>query len=308
MLIELFTLLSLSYFGYRYYQIFYLGNNNITKHSDRNFIIDRHGKIAYKLRQNENNTKLLFCFHGITVNADYFDKVIENLPEGYDVVSYDIYGHGWSSSINKQLTLDRLSEQALFVLSHVCSHKKYDSVTLLGCSLGAMILNNMKLSYNILLNRTRFNDSDHFSSLIENSKNILIAPAGIKMNLPNVINLINIWGLGEVILVLFGRDIMRDFCVSTFNDVNNIELNSLLFLDSHPGFLRSIFSIIRNIQKCNYDYTNLSNVDVIVSRSDNLTMINTQNFSSDANIISQENLGHAEILTNSIDTIHELLN
>jgi hypothetical protein len=301
------TLLSAAYVGFRFYQVFYEGNNNITKSENRKTIIDKYGKIAYKFRSKSSTSdKLVVCFHGLTVNANYFDNL--DATDEYDVLAFDLYGHGWSSSIDKELTLDRLSEQALILLVHICKEReneKYKNMTFIGCSFGAMVLNNLKLRYPLSFNSS--NDIVEIGDLIENSKNILVAPAGIKMNIPLAVNLINVWGVGEVLVSLFGRDIMKDFCVTNFNDKNNLELNSMLFLDSHPGFLKSVFSIVRNVQTCNYDYRNLINATVIVSKSDNLTLINTSNFSDTVNIINKDHLGHAELYSNSLDEILSIL-
>lgn len=298
------TLLSAVYVGYRFYQVFYEGNNNITKSENRKTIIDKYGKIAYKFRSKSSTSeKLVVCFHGLTVNADYFDNL--DATDEYDVLAFDLYGHGWSSSIDKELTLDRLSDEALTLLVYICKEReKYKNMTFIGCSFGAMVLNNLKLRYQLSLISS---DQEEIGDIIENSNNILVAPAGIKMNIPLAVNLINIWGLGEILVSLFGRDIMKDFCVTNFNDKNNLELNSMLFIDSHPGFLKSVFSIIRNVQRCNYDYRNLSNATVIVSKSDNLTMINTSNFGEDVNIINKDHLGHSELYSNSLDEILSLI-
>ncbi|WP_133648547.1 alpha/beta fold hydrolase [Paraburkholderia flava] len=73
--------------------------------------------------------------HPVGLDLTYWDNQIEALCDGYDVIAYDLPGHGRSAGRPEDWTLD----QAAVGLAEVVSGSAVTSVHLVGLSVGGMI-------------------------------------------------------------------------------------------------------------------------------------------------------------------------
>lgn len=277
------------------YLIFYSGNSNITKLKDRIILSTKYGNTAILIESPiKSNNAIIFGIHGLTNTANNFDKLKPKLIEkGYTFITYDIYGHGWSDSLkNKKNTIEILASQTSEVVNFITNKYKYNKIHFIGVSLGTMILDRY------LNNYCNLNYSD--------SKIILVSPSGMKMNIPFAAKLSYYYPIGEIITILYGRKFLKNFFKTCYSDPKNLELSTLNFIDSHPGYLKTILSIIRYMPKKNYSYKNIKNPLVLWSSNDSITLLRKELFTN-AKFIEKTGINHAEMMTNIDNDIIDFL-
>nr|WP_263326669.1 alpha/beta hydrolase [Neobacillus sp. Marseille-Q6967] len=110
----------------------------------------------------EGHGSPMVLLHGFCGGKGYWDHVIPGLAKNFRVIAVDLPGHGESSNIESNLTIDIIAEHVKIVVDHLNLQK----VTLFGHSLGGYITLAFAEKYSSQLNgfslihSTAFSDSE----------------------------------------------------------------------------------------------------------------------------------------------------
>ena len=110
----------------------------------------------------EGKGKGIVLLHGFCGSKDYWGKVIPALSEQYRVIAPDLPGHGNSSSIESNDTIDKIADH----IKEIVDELKVQDVTLFGHSLGGYVALAFAEKYSerleafSLIHSTAFPDSD----------------------------------------------------------------------------------------------------------------------------------------------------
>ena len=85
----------------------------------------------------------LILIHGLGLSHHTWDQYIERLAEDYDVITYDLYGHGDSAMPPRKPDLTLFSEQVISLMDHLAIEK----AVMIGFSLGGMINRRIALDH-----------------------------------------------------------------------------------------------------------------------------------------------------------------
>jgi len=83
----------------------------------------------------EGKGEAIVLLHGFCGSSEYWDKIIPDLTRSYRVIAPDLPGHGKSTPINDEYSIDDLADQIMGLLNEL----KIEKVTLFGHSLGGYI-------------------------------------------------------------------------------------------------------------------------------------------------------------------------
>ena len=248
--------LSLTFIAYLFYKVkktLYSGNYNFTKPKNRSIINTENSQTAVIYSKNTNTDTLIFTIHGFSSNANYYDPLVNHFKNQYSILSYDLYGHGWSPSSNKNCKIQLFTNQAINILNQY--RDNYKKISIISSSMGTMIHEHLISCYPEI-----------------SCKNIFITPSGLGIDVPIRVKLCYYFPLGEIIISLFGRELLINLYKKCYNNKDNIELNNIIFIDIHKGFLKTLLSINRNIPKSNYSYKNIPSDSLVIwSSRDNVT-------------------------------------
>ena len=89
-------------------------------------------KLNYKL---EGNGKTLVFIHGLSDNLDYWQPLTSLLKNHYQILRYDLRGHGLSEPGNENITMDTYVED----LHNLLNELELSEINLVGLSLGSAI-------------------------------------------------------------------------------------------------------------------------------------------------------------------------
>ncbi|KAJ3063693.1 hypothetical protein HDU98_000501 [Podochytrium sp. JEL0797] len=147
------------------------------------------GRTHYFLRGPVDGRRIVMV-HGINVTGNVFPQFIDELVrQGYRVLSYDLYGMGYSSAPGLKYDSATYTTQLKDLLDHV----QWEKPLLLGFSLGGGIATEFALK---------------FPESVD--KLVLVAPAGLKHRLPVVSKLFVVPFLGEILFYLLGRRFLSE--------------------------------------------------------------------------------------------------
>ncbi|KAJ3203878.1 hypothetical protein HDU83_009963 [Entophlyctis luteolus] len=136
-----------------------------------------------------NDGRKIVLVHGINVTGNAFPEFIERLTAlGFLVLSYDLYGMGYSGSPGTKYDEESYTLQLVELLKHVGWS---EPVVVLGFSLGGGIA-------------TCF--ADKYPEYVE--KLVLIAPAGLKHNMPMLARIFDVPYVGETLFYLLGMQVL----------------------------------------------------------------------------------------------------
>jgi pimeloyl-ACP methyl ester carboxylesterase len=176
--------------------------------------------------------KPVVLIHGFSVPNFIWDPTFAALAEaGFRVVRYDLYGRGWSS--RPKVRYDR----ALFVrqLAELMDAVGFADSSLVSLSMGGVIAAEFAYRFPRRVSKLAFVD-----------------PAGFDLDLPLVIRLLNVPGLGELMLGVmdrFGRGTMLDSMLADFYQPSPEAIASFssryLKQMEYRGFKRAILSSLR---------------------------------------------------------------
>lgn len=96
--------------------------------------------LNYKL---EGNGKTLVFIHGLSDNLNYWQPLVEHLKNDYQILRYDLRGHGLSEEGYDDITMDVYLEDLLYLLDEL----NLKMVTLAGLSLGGAIALNFAIKH-----------------------------------------------------------------------------------------------------------------------------------------------------------------
>ena len=108
------------------------------------------GATCYEIYGDKDKPTLIFI-HGLGLNKRTWDDYVAGFCDDYQVVLYDLCGHGETELPQKTPSLRVLSDQ----LYELCCYLKLDKVHLIGFSLGGMINRRFAMDY-----------PDHVASLV----------------------------------------------------------------------------------------------------------------------------------------------
>lgn len=97
-------------------------------------------KVNYK-REGCGNT--IIFIHGLSDNLNYWNNLTDSLCDDFEVISYDLRGHGMTSLGDKNLTSDLLVND----LNNLISSLNIKTATLIGFSLGGHVALKYALKY-----------------------------------------------------------------------------------------------------------------------------------------------------------------
>jgi esterase/lipase len=283
MISNLLALLFLIYIGYRVFEIFFSGNNNITQPKSREIIKinNNYTAVIYKIPPiNLSKNILIFTIHGFSSNAEFFDSISKKfISKGYSFLGYDLYGHGWSPASKHNCDIELFTKQAYSVLDKY--RHNYDKIIILSSSMGTMIHANLIQKYPEL-----------------SDKNIFVTPSGLGVNLSLKSKICNYPIIGEIMVSLFGRDILISLFNKCYHNKSDAKFDNLIFIDIHRGFLKTLLSINRNMSKENFTYKHIPNNSLVLwSSKDKLTFMDKSKFNKTTKFIDKK-LGHSDIISN----------
>ena len=253
------------------------------------------GNTRYNLEGNINGKKVILI-HGISQPKDVFVYLKRDLiSNGFYVLSYDLYGRGFSASSNKPQSLDILVDQLYQLIDKIFNISILGKeLNLYGWSLGSIIASSFGNKYSELV-----------------SKIILLSPIGNNISKPFIYRIVTLPFIGQIIMNLIGRKELITMYQNEFEFLTMIlkdpDLTNLLnFLIEHaynnPALLRTILSNLKNIPEIddnNKIYNELNQKDIkilILSGSDDPLVKNPENLKkiltkSELKIIN--NAGHS---------------
>ncbi len=186
------------------------------------------GIVHYQL-SGPKNKRTVVLIHGFSVPYYNWDHTFDFLVEsGLRVLRYDVYGRGFSDKPIVQYTKDFYYNQ----LSNLLSALKINSqIDLIGFSMGGIVSA-------IFANRQ--------PKIIR--RICLISPAGMPMAVPIALNIIKLPRVGEIIMKLFGNQILIS---GVRMDLSEPEKYPEYFDNyssqlQYPGFKHSLLSTLRS--------------------------------------------------------------
>jgi len=252
----------------------------------RNFIYTQHGNTSVLFKQSKSKSKkLVLTIHGFGSDLDDF-KLLEDIAinNNYNYLSLDLAGRGLSDSFIKNNS-DNFENQILEVLQIYKYKYKISEINVIGYSMGCIIVNNLIENHKI-----------NFNSVV------LLSPAGLGVKHYST-DIFKIKYLGEILVILFGDIYLLLHNLKCYNLKRIIPKKFLLYSYNHYGYLKSLLSTIRNIDKDNVDYKSIDKPLVIYSRDDKVTIMNRKKFNLNCKFIEFKKLGHSELIENSLDYI-----
>ncbi|RAP54110.1 MAG: hypothetical protein BZ137_04080 [Methanosphaera sp. rholeuAM130] len=245
--------------------------------------------INYKL---EGKGKTLVFIHGLSDNMVYWQPLVNNLKNHYQILRYDLRGHGSSELGNEKISMDTYVNDLLFLLDKL----KIKKVNLIGFSLGSAIaldftINHPERVSSIVLISAFYKCDNHLSEVFTSLKNSL------EKGFPDFFD--------TILPMVLCPDMIKD---------NENELNSLKYMASQTA---NIEAYINAVDVClNFDVENkLQCIDVpsliIASEHDDLTPASMQKELNeklnDSKMILLDNVKHNVLLGENIDKIHNIL-
>ena len=106
------------------------------------WLVGRHGVTHFKVHGKTNLDRLIVLAHGLGTNLHVYDEVVEPLvQEGYAVLTYDYFNHGWSVGLDKFLVYEKhvIVEQLEDLLDHVLSTRETPLFGFIGHSTGGCL-------------------------------------------------------------------------------------------------------------------------------------------------------------------------
>lgn len=188
-----------------------------------------HGRTRYSVAGPEDGPPVVLV-PGATLPYMVWDPIVQPLADaGYRVVSFDLYGRGYSDRPNLAYTQELFAQQ-IFELADALSLE--GKINLVGLAFGAVICLAMV--------------NDHPTRIQSLS---LIAPDGLGVNMSATQKLVYIKGIGELIFMLAGDRILLSRLPGYSSDANLVQTLGDHFEPTFrlKGFRRGLLSSIRNI-------------------------------------------------------------
>ena len=254
------------------------------------------GTTHYKL-EGPVDGKVVVLVHGGTIPIWTWDKQVQSLRKlGYRVLSYDMYGRGYSDRPEITYDQDTYQKQLLELVDTLGLTKQFD---LIGYSLGG---------------GTVVNFTAHNPQRVR--RLILISPLINNFKVPSIFR---IPILGEFMSRLIGIKIITKRFMSLVEDNPDAEKYTTLFKNqtTYKGFQQSILSMLRNNAVGDYSksYQMVGNQDreILLIWGIEDTEISTQMISNIQSFIPNlvfkpvEGVGHG-IVFQKPDTVNSLIN
>ena len=111
---------------------------------------------SYEFLSNSNQTVLVFI-HGLGLNKEMWQYQINEFKREYNILTYDLFGHGLSSRSKKKPSLSIFTQQLYDLLVELNLSK----VVLLGFSLGGMIARHFSKTYPLMIDGLVILNSPH---------------------------------------------------------------------------------------------------------------------------------------------------
>jgi len=195
---------------------------------DTGFVTLSDGKVHYELAGHPNRDTVVLV-HGLTTPMFVWDRTFEALVNaGFNVLRYDLYGRGKSAKPQVEYTLDLFSRQLRHLL-HMLNLDK--PVHMVGVSMGGGI-------------------ATHFAALHPErvKKLCLISPAGLPMEVPWSARLLNISGVGDLLVKWLGKSVILRSMEKNFHDQSEVPDFKQKFIPQleDPNYAKAILSTLRN--------------------------------------------------------------
>ena len=189
------------------------------------------GQTHYYILGPKSGPKLVFI-HGITAASPCFPQFIQGLADkGYRVLTYDLFGRGFSDAPGVHYNQGLYTSQAYFLVSKL----KWERFHLVGLSLGGAIA-------------THF--ATHFPEMIEELS--LIAPAGLLNSLPPIATVLQTPFIGPIFWHALGRNILINISESNYipekrtSEVEKCIEMTKYHVQYHPGVMRAYYSTVQH--------------------------------------------------------------
>ena len=254
------------------------------------------GTTHYKL-EGPVDGKVVVLVHGGTVPMWTWDKQVQSLRKlGYRVLSYDMYGRGYSDRPEITYDQDTYQKQLLELVDKLGLTKQFD---LIGYSLGG---------------GTVVNFTAHNPQRVR--KLVLISPLINNFKVPSIFR---IPILGEFMSRLIGIKIITKRFMSLVENNPDAEKYTTLFKDqtTYKGFQQSILSMLRNNAvgdyRKSYQMVGNQNREILLIWGTEDTEISKQMISNIQSFISNltfkpvESVGHG-IVFQKPDIVNSLIN
>ena len=254
------------------------------------------GTTHYKL-EGPVDGQVVVLVHGGTVPMWTWDKQVQSLRKlGYRVLSYDMYGRGYSDRPEITYDQDTYQKQLLELVDKLGLTKQFD---LIGYSLGG---------------GTVVKFTAHNPQRVR--KLVLISPLINNFKVPSIFR---IPILGEFMSRLIGIKIIKKRFISLVEDNPDADKYTTLFINqtTYKGFQQSILSMLRNNAVGDYSksYQMIGNQDreILLIWGTEDTEISTQMISNIQSFIPNlvfkpvEGVGHG-IVFQKPDTVNSLIN
>lgn len=204
-------------------------DDTVRAHVPGEYVTLSHGRTRYSVAGPEDGPPVVLV-PGATLPYMVWDPIMQPLAEaGYRVVSFDLYGRGYSDRPNLAYTQELFAQQ-IFELADALSLE--GKINLVGLAFGAVICLAMA--------------NDHPARIQSLS---LIAPDGLGVKMTAAQKLVYIKGVGELLFMLAGDKMLLSRLPGYSSDPDFVETLREHFEPTFrlKGFRRGLLSAIRNI-------------------------------------------------------------
>lgn len=131
--------------------------------------------IAYRYYKKDSQKNTALLLYGLGGNIEMMDMFSYRLSEEYNILSFDLPGHGYSDKADK-ISLDKIN----IIIENLLDHLKLDKVSLIGYSLGGPVSLNFFANHKdrvdsliLLFTSANFSNTDSRKNLYKTVENFL---------------------------------------------------------------------------------------------------------------------------------------
>ena len=193
-----------------------------------------HGATAYALHGDERGAKVVLV-HGTTTPSFGLWPLVEHLVEaGFQVLTYDLYGRGMSDRPQVRYDLDLYVRQLHQLLEALGWTKM---VRVVGWSLGGIVGAAWAAGH----------------PGMSHPKVGMIAPAGLGVKVPLIVRMLQLPGLGDLLVAARGRRMLTDVWKVNFVEPDRWEDFGWRFQEqlAYEGVERAVLATVRSVRISN---------------------------------------------------------
>jgi len=250
--------------------------NLIRVNKNKRYLNTSFGTVAYIARspRNRKSKGLVILIHGFSGSAESMKKIGDILLlNGYSIICFDCYGRGGSDGTefeNCPEIFTSMISQGLFALQVKVP------VHIVGYSMGGIIASEYCKTFPHLV-----------KSLV------LIAPAGITVNVPLVVRYGTLYPIGEIFVGLAGYILLKRHYKQCSGKTINNEMSLRKYHCNLKAYYSSLLCSIRNMPWETYDFTEIKTPKYLIySSSDEIITFTKDDIAKFGNLDYEEMHGY----------------